>query len=265
MEPNFIQRQKQYTILSTIGVAILIFFTSCASSKTSLKSGIEETRPGVMAGYLQIRELPNSLALLPPPPDEGSIAFRLDEEISVNTLKSVDSARWTQAKKDAILYFPEALDAFTGLLDVPISEKETPNLNILLRRSLSDAALSTYTAKNHYHRERPFMINKKPTCTPDDEEHLMKDGSYPSGHSAIGWAWALILSEVFPERTNHLIKRGREFGESRMVCNVHWQSDVNEGRFMGAVTVARLHANAVFQADLKAAKKEVKEYRRNKE
>jgi hypothetical protein len=27
-----------------------------------------------------------------------------------------------------------------------------------------------------------------------------------------------------------------------MSGNVHWQIDVNEGRFMGAATVARLHA-----------------------
>ena len=28
-----------------------------------------------------------------------------------------------------------------------------------------------------------------------------------------------------------------------MICNVHWQTDVIEGRFMGAATVARLHAD----------------------
>ena len=42
-----------------------------------------------------------------------------------------------------------------------------------------------------------------------------------------------------------------------MVCNVHWQSDVNEGRFMGAATVARLHADAGFMDDLARAKREV--------
>lgn len=42
-----------------------------------------------------------------------------------------------------------------------------------------------------------------------------------------------------------------------MVCNVHWQSDVTEGVFMGAGTVARLHADAAFRADLEAAKAEL--------
>lgn len=256
--------QKTNSLFIPMIVISVILVISCASSKTSLKSGITEIRPGVMSGYLGIRELPNSLALLPPPPEEGSTAFKLDEEISINNLESGDSARWEQAKADAILYFPDALQAFSSLLDVEISEIKTPNLYMILRRSLSDASLSTYTAKNYYKRKRPFMVNNKPSCTPEDEEHLAKDGSYPSGHTAIGWTWALILSEIFPDRSNHLLKRGREFGESRVVCNVHWQSDVNEGRFMGAATVARLHANPTFQADLKAAKKEVNDFRANK-
>lgn len=85
---------------------------------------------------------------------------------------------------------------------------------------------------------------------------MKKDGSYPSGHTAIGWAWALILTEIAPDRTNEILARGRSFGESRMVCNVHWYSDIIEGRFMAASTVARLHANETFMADLAEAKKE---------
>ncbi len=40
------------------------------------------------------------------------------------------------------------------------------------------------------------MENNAPVCTPEDEEKLRKDGSYPSGHTALGWAWALILTEI---------------------------------------------------------------------
>ena len=101
------------------------------------------------------------------------------------------------------------------------------------------------------------MRNNEPICTPDDEEGLRKDGSYPSGHTAIGWAWALILCEVVPENTDAILARGREFGQSRVVCNVHWQSDVDEGRIMGAAAVARLHADESFRRELEEAKREV--------
>ena len=47
------------------------------------------------------------------------------------------------------------------------------------------------------------------------------------------------------------------YGESRNVCNVHWYSDVVQGRVMAAGTVARLHAEPAFRADLEAAKAEL--------
>jgi acid phosphatase (class A) len=128
---------------------------------------------------------------------------------------------------------------------------------MLLRRTLTDAGLSTYTAKNQYKRTRPFAIYKEASCTPDQEKFMMTDGSYPSGHSAFGWAWALILSEISPEQTDALLARGLAFGQSRVICGVHWQSDVIEGRLIGAGTVARLHADPAFRADLEAAKAEL--------
>jgi acid phosphatase (class A) len=124
-------------------------------------------------------------------------------------------------------------------------------------RTLADSSSATSKAKKFYSRPRPFMVNKKPTCSPKAENDLMKNGSYPSGHSTIGWAWALILSELAPERADALLARGRAFGESRMVCNVHWQSDVAEGRVIGAAMIARLHADPGFRADLEAARAEL--------
>jgi len=38
---------------------------------------------------------------------------------------------------------------------------------------------------------------------------------------------------------------------------VHWQSDVTEGRVIGAAVVARLHADASFRADLEASRVEI--------
>jgi acid phosphatase (class A) len=101
------------------------------------------------------------------------------------------------------------------------------------------------------------MVNGEPICTPEDEEALRGNGSYPSGHAAIGWGWALILTELAPERGTELLARGRAFAESRMFCNVHWWSDVVEGQRMGAAAVARLHADPVFRAQLDQARGEV--------
>jgi acid phosphatase (class A) len=181
----------------------------------------------------------------------------MDEETYLKTRTFRATPRWELATQDAELKFPQAAETFSCAINAPITEKDTPHLYIMMRRTLTDAGLSTYTAKNQYKRTRPFVVYKDTTCFPDEEKRLINDGSYPSGHASIGWAWALILSEIDPEHTNAILTRGRAFGESRVVCGVHWQSDVTEGQFIGASTVARLHADPVFRADIEAAKAEL--------
>lgn len=209
--------------------------------------------PGFIAGYLPTKELPNSLFLIPPPPATGSAALALDEEISRRSFTLRDTPRWLLAASDADLHFPHAASTFSCALNAPITEEDTPRLYMLLRRTLTDMGISTYTAKNHYNRARPFLWNKEPLCTPKDQAILEKDGSYPSGHTAAGWGWALILSEISPDQTDAILARGLAFGESRNACNVHWHSDVIQGRTMAAATMARLHAEPAFRADLEAA------------
>ncbi len=239
-------------------LACIAITAGCASfEKQSKPAAVPEIRPGILAGYLQPEVLPNSLVLIPPPPAAGSAALALDEGVSRKSLALRGTPRWELATEDANLMFPRAAGAFSCALDAPITEQDTPHLYMLLRRTLADAGLSTYTAKNQYQRTRPFVVNKEPTCTPDEEAHLKKDGSYPSGHTALGWAWALILSEIAPERADAILARGRAFGQSRIICNVHWHSDVVEGRFMGAAAVARLHADPAFRAEMEAAKAEL--------
>ncbi len=220
-----------------------------------------EIRPGLLEGYLNPAVLPDSLALLRPPPAAGSAAFALDREISRNGRVLQGTTRWALAAVDANLMFPRAADAFSCALGIPITEKHTPHLYMLLRRTVADASFSTYNAKKRYQRKRPFIVNEEPVCTPNELEFLATNSSYPSGHTAIGWTWALILGEIAPERADAIFARGLSFGESRIICNVHWYSDVVAGRDIGAVVVARLHADPAFLAELKAAKTEVANWR----
>jgi acid phosphatase (class A) len=218
---------------------------------------VPEVAPGYLQGYLTRTTIPNSFDLLPAPPAAGSAAFAMDEEIATSTFALRGTPRWTQAISDANLRFPHAAGTFSCAVNAPITEADTPHLYMLLHRSLTDAAIATYAAKEHYNRQRPFLINKEPICTPEEQEALAKEGSYPSGHTSIGWAWALIMTEVAPDSTDAVLARGLSFGESRNVCNAHWRSDVLAGRVIGASTVARLHAEDVFRAELDIARAEL--------
>jgi acid phosphatase (class A) len=217
---------------------------------------VPEVSPGRIAGYLQAGELPDTAALLPPPPAEGTPAFAADQQAYRAASRLKDTPRWALATRDADLDFPAAAGVFSCALDMPISAEATPHLDMLLRRVLVDAIDATDKPKERYGRKRPFMVLGGPTCTPDWEARL-KAESYPSGHASIGWAWALALAEIAPGRADAVLQRGYAFGMSRVVCRAHWESDVEAGRVVGAATVSRLHADPVFVAQMAQAKKEI--------
>ena len=256
-------------IRSLLAAALLVTLVGPAAAdpnagNTSGTAGeqVKEIMPGMLGGYLSKEEQLDSKVFVPAAPDEASALQALDTAWSERMLKLRGTARWELAIQDAELAFPDAANTFDCALGISVSEDKTPALYMLLRRSLTDIGLAPYSAKNAYERRRPFMVSETPVCTPGDEKALRKDGSYPSGHTAIGWGWALILTELAPDRAEEILARGRAFGESRNVCNVHWYTDVVAGRLVGAAAVAKLHANAQFKAAMDAARSEIERERR---
>lgn len=243
-------------------VSGLVLMTGCAGSiETVIPAQMPEVFPGFLLGYLPPKAAPNSDVLLPAPPAKDSTAFAFDQDTFLKTRALVNTPRWTLASKDANLKFPRAPEAFSCALNFPLTEGSTPHLYMILRRTLTDAVFATLAAKNHYNRTRPFVANQAVSCTPHEEPDLAREGSYPSGHSSTGWAWALILAEIAPDRADAILKRGHAFGQSRVICGVHWQSDVEAGRIIGAAVVAKLHSDPVFRAQVEAARKELAEGR----
>ncbi len=240
-------------------IVLVCSLAACTGLETQQKvaAPVPEIMPGVLQGYLPLKPALQSVVFVPAAPQEGTPRQQLDDQASAYATTLRDTPRWEMAKHDAHLSFPAAADTFSCALDIPISETQTPALYMLLSRTLSDIGLASYSAKNAYARARPFMVNGEAICTPDKEENLRTDGSYPSGHTAIGWGWALMLAELAPDRAEALLARGRAYGESRIVCNVHWYSDVVAGRMVGAAAVATLHANAEFVAAMAAAREDI--------
>jgi len=218
---------------------------------------VPELRHGLIQGYLHEEPTLNSAAFLPPPPADDSAKYQADVAASDALANLEGSPRWAMAARDAELSFPAAASIFSCALGIEINESATPALYRLMQRSLTDFGLASYPAKQAHQRLRPFLINKRAICTPDDRALLEGDGSYPSGHSAIGWGWALTLSQLVPDKAEAILARGREYARSRMVCNVHWMSDTEAGMAVGAAAFAQLQNNALFGATMAAARAEL--------
>ncbi|WP_067709090.1 phosphatase PAP2 family protein [Erwinia sp. ErVv1] len=218
------------------------------------------TQPDVY--FLKEAQSPDSLALLPPPPAMDSIDF-LNDKAQYDVGKMLrNTPRGKQAWQDAHVSGDGVPEALSPAFGEPITKEKTPELFRLVMKMREDAGdLATRSAKEHYMRIRPFAFYNEPTCRADEESTLSKNGSYPSGHTTIGWATALVLAEVNPARQGEILKRGYEMGQSRVICGYHWQSDVTAARIVAAAIVARLHADPAFSQQLQKAKDEFKKAR----
>lgn len=145
---------------------------------------------------------------------------------------------------------------FSPVIGVEISEKNTPELWKLLRDATRTAGFACDSTKATYMRQRPYMVYNEPTLVPEDEEELRHNGSYPSGHTTLGWSTALILCEICPEQQNAILKEGFEYGQSRVIAGFHWQSDVDAARVITSAAMAKLHTSKAFNKQMEKAKKE---------
>ncbi|WP_392562106.1 phosphatase PAP2 family protein [Orbus sturtevantii] len=237
-------------------IVLLLSLFVPASSLAVIPSGDDvTTKPHLY--YLTNAQAIDSLALLLPPPEVGSILFLNDQAMYEKGRLLRDTERGKQAAEDANLAAGGVANAFSTAFGYPITEKDSPEIHKLLTNMIEDAGdLATRSAKQYYMRIRPFAFYGVATCNTKEQDKLSTNGSYPSGHTAIGWASALVLAEINPNRQDQILKRGFELGQSRVICGYHWQSDIDSARTVASAVVATLHSNQKFEQQLKKAKTE---------
>lgn len=206
-------------------------------------------------GYLPAGAI-DAATIIGPPPAPDSPRAKAERAQFAETRKLANTDAWSQAIADADLSGKNGMKAFSCAAGVTLSAEATPTLANMLLRLTDDAAKIYQPAKSIYQRPRPPVGNTAPICVPR-EAWINTDGSYPSGHGLIGWAWASVIAELVPEKASPILARGKAFGDSRIVCGVHFQSDIEAGRYLGSALVTRLHDDPGFLADLAKARAEV--------
>jgi acid phosphatase (class A) len=238
--------------------ALTLGIVTCAWGQTASPAGRDAAPevPPRLAGYLGRDHIPNHEVFLPPPPTADSVLGKADLEVYRATRALENSPRWKLAASDAALSQQALFNDFECAADVDLDAARMPALSHVLRRSMIDLSGIIGPSKERYARPRPFLVEEAPLCVTPSEA-LARSGSYPSGHSATGWLYALVLAELVPDRAAEILARGRAIGESRVVCGVHFVSDVDAGRTAAAAVVAALNGAADFYTDLAAARAEV--------
>jgi acid phosphatase (class A) len=207
-------------------------------------------------GYLAADAVPDAAAVIGAPPASGSASDTADVAIYAGTRKLEGQPRWALATRDAAISPQALLDDYACALGVSLNAGNAPALYHLVERATRDASATANRAKDVYRRPRPFVAHEGAICVARDEG-LAKSFSYPSGHSTWSWTVGLILAELAPDRATPVLARARVYGESRIVCGVHYASDVQAGRTVASTLVARLSSDPVFRADLVRARAEL--------
>jgi acid phosphatase (class A) len=220
--------------------------------------GSDTLRPGKPAAkpYLSEEAAPNTVKILSPPPASHSPLENADRAAFTTTRGLKGSPRWDLAASDVAEGASAILDTYACVLGTKIDAARVPAVINLFERARLDIARGTKAPKLHYRRLRPFVGNEAPICVQRTQQ-LTDSFSYPSGHATQGWTYALMMAALVPEKASAILARGRVYGESRIVCGVHWLTDVSAGRTNGAVIFAALMGSPDFRADMDKARTEL--------
>ncbi len=211
--------------------------------------------------YVFQKDQPDGGYFLPPPPDTASVAFH-DDLLQWLWGKSIrNTERGQQASRESQWLSISMLEMAAEVLELDtISQEDTPALYRLITKSYNTGSLATRSVKKKYMRKRPFLQMGEHLWSyydAIDEDFYRTSGSYPSGHTSYGWATALVLAEMWPELQDTILRRGFQYGESRVIGGPHWQSDVTAGYLCGSASVARAHAQGeLLEKDIAAARAE---------
>lgn len=221
----------------------------------SAEEAAEEVKGYLPAGAVDVK------AVLPVGPAADSAIDKADVEHVRNVNTHASAARWQKALlDDASVY-----DRFADQLGFVPDRRRMPRFVRLLNRVSEDAFAASGEAKKLYPRPRPFQrFAMKRLCgqaVPKPEASPTGGTSYPSGHAVVSWAVALVMVEVAPSGAQAIIARAADYGESRVVCGLHFPSDITAGQAVAAAVVDKLLAVEAFRRDLQCAKTELQSVR----
>ncbi|MDK2769890.1 MAG: phosphatase PAP2 family protein [Sphingomonas sp.] len=199
--------------------------------------------------------------VLEPAPRRADPRYGADRKIFRATRALQGTPRWQLATNDTKTSAAAMMQNFSCAAGIELTPQAAPKLAELVRRASLDTVGQTSLAKGVFARARPFLIDRGPVCQPVqellDRKHNRMSYDYPSGHTTLGWTWALVLTAVMPERGQQILARGRAYGESRFVCGAHNKSAVEAGFQSASATMAIISSKSTYQSALAGAREEV--------
>jgi acid phosphatase (class A) len=188
--------------------------------------------------------------ILPAPPKPASKAQAKDMAISLAWQTRRTPAMEALAKADS----DRSVFRFGVIFGDAFAKDRLPVATRFFEEVAGDERIVGAAAKNYWNRPRPFVTSSRiHTCVEQPPTN-----SYPSNHATIGMLYAEILARMLPEQRLRILARAEEYAQDRVICGVHYTSDIEAGKRAGAIEAFAMLPNAAFKREFAEAKAEIR-------
>lgn len=234
--------------LADEGLVKKIVFVPVVLAIVALNAGLAQASAPAFVAPAQI----DAVDMLPSPPANGSDRARaelaeLHQIEKQRTAAEIAAARADEAERDIFI--------FKTVLGPGFNARALPLTAVLSRHVEQDEKADIEPVKNVFRRERPYNFDKSlhPVC-----RTKLKNDSYPSGHAMTDYLMALTLASMLPERRAAIFARADAYAHERLICGVHYPSDVEAGKRLAYALFAVMATKPRFQAERAAAEAEMR-------
>lgn len=221
-------------------VALLLF----TLGSTFVVQAADEAKPFITSEQLDLTKY------LPAPPADDSAQTKAE----LKELLEIQATRTPEQEKAAIADAEENVWRYADVMGPDFTAEKLPKTAALFDRVVATEDVVDDHAKKAFSRPRPYML--------DEQIHPLlkksKSGSWPSGHSTIGYLMATVLGEMVPEKRNELFTRAAGYAENRLVAGFHYRSDTVMSRTGAALIAQKMEEQPDFKTEFDAAKAELR-------
>lgn len=190
------------------------------------------------------------LDLIPTPPAKDSDVTKAE----IAAFHAMEATRTDEQAKFAIADDEETVFRFLDGMGMKLDPAKVPMAAKFFERVAATEGATVDPAKKLWARPRPPVVDAtiKPLIK------LSSSGAYPSGHATLGILLGITLSKMIPEKKDAFMARAIQYGQSRFVVGVHYQSDLEASKMAGAAIGNAMLHNADFLKEMEAAKIELR-------
>jgi acid phosphatase (class A) len=230
----------------------LVAISVCAMGGAQEKPAKGAAAAPKSAYYIDTSVLGMGLLVQPPPAQDSALTKAELAEVhrveQTRTPEQVAAAQADDKEEDIFSYRNVMGDGFAAE-SLPVTAAFSAHVH-------NEESVVGAPLKKKFQRPRPFQFDGTlhPVCALNAEAT-----SYPSGHALSGYLLAFALVEIIPEKSQQILARADAYAHNRIVCGVHYPSDVEASRRIALAMFGYMMASPRFQKDLAAARIETRQ------